>query len=84
MTWVRTQSKHFLKDQDIKRWYDNAARGGIITAEDELGRLGRFCQAAGLYAKSMDATHAHVFQHESQSFVCVQSELLLRASHFGL
>ena len=29
---------------DIRRWYDNLARGSPLTAEGRLRRLGRFCE----------------------------------------
>ncbi len=32
-----------LNDPDIKRWYDNVARGSRITADVYLRRLGNFC-----------------------------------------
>lgn len=32
-----------LQDKDIKRWYDNCARGSIITADTYLRRLGSYC-----------------------------------------
>jgi len=33
-----------LKDPDIKRWYENVARGAITTADVYLRGLGNFCQ----------------------------------------
>ena len=45
--------KHLLKDQDVKRWYDNLARGSIITAEERLRRLGRFGQTTSLDPKGI-------------------------------
>lgn len=32
-----------LKDADVKRWYDNVARGSSVTADVYLRRLGSFC-----------------------------------------
>jgi len=32
-----------LKDADVKRWYDNVARGSLVTADVYLRRLGSFC-----------------------------------------
>ncbi len=32
-----------LEDADIKRWYDNTARGSRVTADVYLRRLGNFC-----------------------------------------
>lgn len=33
-----------MKDVDVKRWYDNVARGSPVTADVYLRRLGSFCQ----------------------------------------
>ena len=45
--------KHLLKDIDVKRWYDNLARGSVITAEERLRRLGRFSQMTGIAPKDI-------------------------------
>lgn len=44
---AHAKHKHLLKDIDVKRWYDNLARGSIITAEERLRRLGRFGDVTG-------------------------------------
>ncbi len=45
---MKPRHKHLLNDPDVKRWYDNLARGSVITAEERLRRLGRFCMVTGL------------------------------------
>jgi len=35
---------HLLRDADVKRWYDNVARGSPVTADVYLRRLGSFSQ----------------------------------------
>ncbi len=35
---------HLLEDKNIKRWYNNVARGSVITADIYLRRLGKFCK----------------------------------------
>jgi len=50
---LKSRHKHLLNDQDIRRWYDNVARGSVITAEERLRRLGRFGQSTGLDPKSI-------------------------------
>jgi hypothetical protein len=40
-----TAYKSLLEDKEMKRWYNNVARGSIITADVYLRRLGNFCQA---------------------------------------
>ncbi|MBA7496334.1 hypothetical protein ES702_06933 [subsurface metagenome] len=45
MTKIRKGKYVFLfKDVDVKRWYDNVARGSPVTADVYLRRLGSFCQ----------------------------------------
>ncbi len=39
-----TKRTRLLANIDIKRWYDNLARGSHLTAEGRLRRLGRFCE----------------------------------------
>jgi hypothetical protein len=36
--------KRLLADSDVKRWYDNIARGSTITADVRLRRLGVYCE----------------------------------------
>jgi hypothetical protein len=52
---AHAKHKHLLKDSDIRRWYDNLARGSVITAEERLRRLGRFSEATGLDPKAVIA-----------------------------
>ena len=39
-----TKKARLLANVDIKRWYNNLARGSCLTAEGRLRRLGRFCE----------------------------------------
>ena len=39
-----TKRTRLLANLDIRRWYDNMARGSALTAEGRLRRLGRFCE----------------------------------------
>jgi len=41
----RSRKERNLANPDIKRWYDNLARGSPITAETRLRRLDKFCQS---------------------------------------
>ncbi len=50
---MKPRHKHLLNDADVKRWYDNLARGSVITAEERLRRLGRFCNVTGLDPKGI-------------------------------
>lgn len=49
------ESKHqkLLADPDVKRWYNNVARGSLITADEKLRRLGRICEATGYTPKGL-------------------------------
>jgi hypothetical protein len=49
MSWHRvsvekSRHKQLLSDPEVRRWYDNIARGSIITADVYLRRLGLFCE----------------------------------------
>ena len=39
----RAKYQHLLEDPEVKRWYENVARGSRITADVYLRRLGAFC-----------------------------------------
>ncbi len=39
-----TKKERLLSDPDIKRWYDNVARGSTLTANSRLRRLSIFCE----------------------------------------
>jgi len=41
---AKAKHKHLLTDSNVLRWYNNVARGSIITADERLRRLGRFCE----------------------------------------
>jgi len=47
--------KKLLEDRNIRRWYDNVARGSGVTADVYLRRLGNFCEAHGLTPKQLAA-----------------------------
>ncbi|MFQ5910718.1 MAG: site-specific integrase, partial [Thermoplasmata archaeon] len=36
--------KALLEDAEVRRWYDNNARGSVVTADVYLRRLGNFCE----------------------------------------
>lgn len=40
----QTKKAKLLANPDVKRWYDNVARGSQVTAEINLRRLGKFCE----------------------------------------
>jgi len=43
-THKRSRKERILANPDVKRWYDNLARGSSITAEVRIRRLDRFCE----------------------------------------
>lgn len=48
--------KHeFLKDADVKRWFDNVARGSPVTADVYLRRLAAFCSDIHATPKELTA-----------------------------
>ncbi|MEM2454816.1 MAG: site-specific integrase, partial [Candidatus Bathyarchaeia archaeon] len=40
----RARYGYLLVDVDVRRWYDNVARGSRVTADVYLRRLGSFCE----------------------------------------
>ncbi|MEM3488929.1 MAG: site-specific integrase [Nitrososphaerota archaeon] len=40
----RKTYQHLLSDPKVRRWFDNTARGSLVTAEVYLRRLGAFCE----------------------------------------
>ena len=58
-----TKRARLLANPDVRRWYDNLARGSRLTADGRLRRLGRFCemhqmapvQLAGLAVRDLRA-----------------------------
>jgi hypothetical protein len=45
--------RRLLDDPDVKRWYDNIARGSIITADVRLRRLGIYCENTKMVPKKL-------------------------------
>ncbi len=43
----RAKYAYLLEDPDVKRWYENTARGSRISADVCLRRLGSFCESNG-------------------------------------
>ena len=43
----RSRHRHLLENQQIRRWYDNTARGSKVTADVYLRRLGSICTLRG-------------------------------------
>ena len=75
-----TKKTRLLANPDVKRWYDNLARGSRLTAECRLRKLGRFCELhdmtpielASLGMKDLrtatDLLEDHVTMLESQGY----------------
>lgn len=55
MEKASTKKEALLRDRDVRRWYDNLARGSPVTAEVNLRRLSLFCEKHGLTPKSLAA-----------------------------
>ncbi|RLI41153.1 hypothetical protein DRO59_07685 [Candidatus Bathyarchaeota archaeon] len=51
----RAKYGYLLQDIDIKRWYENVARGSEVTADVYLRRLGAFCKHFKLKPKRLVA-----------------------------
>ncbi|MCK4443024.1 MAG: site-specific integrase [Thermoplasmata archaeon] len=50
-----TAYKPLLEDKEVERWYNNVARGSVVTADVYLRRLGNFCEAHKLTPKKFAA-----------------------------
>jgi hypothetical protein len=50
---MRAKYRYLLDDADVKRWFDNLARGSIVTAESRLRILGNFCVSIKTDPKSL-------------------------------
>ena len=51
----RAKYAHLMENPDVKRWFDNTARGSRITADVCLRRLGSFCKAHKITPKEFAA-----------------------------
>jgi hypothetical protein len=68
-----TKKEQLLANPDIKRWYDNIARGSPLTAEVRLRRISHFCeianttpiQLADLASKDLRAATDLILDHVS-------------------
>ena len=49
----KSRHRHLLSGPEVKRWYDNVARGSIITADVYLRRLGLFCEKNNITPKRL-------------------------------
>lgn len=50
---MESKYQALLADKNIRRWYENTARGSPITADICLRRLGGFCNARGVTPQSL-------------------------------
>jgi hypothetical protein len=55
MAKALTKKAALLRDCDVRRWYDNLARGSPVTAEVNLRRMGLFCEEHGLMPRGLVA-----------------------------
>ncbi|MEM2825606.1 MAG: site-specific integrase, partial [Candidatus Bathyarchaeia archaeon] len=51
----RAKYGYLLNDVDVRRWYDNVARGSRVTADVYLRRLGSFCERFNVSPKQLIA-----------------------------
>ncbi|MBS7624312.1 hypothetical protein KEJ29_01880 [Candidatus Bathyarchaeota archaeon] len=51
----RARYGYLLGDVDVRRWYDNVARGSKVTANVYLHRLGIFCENFNVSPKQLIA-----------------------------
>ncbi|MEM2293952.1 MAG: hypothetical protein QXX41_11825, partial [Nitrososphaerota archaeon] len=55
--WLAGRAKYgyLLNDVDVRRWYENVARGSRVTADVYLRRLGSFCERFNVSPKQLIA-----------------------------
>lgn len=54
--------KLLLKNKEVRRWYDNVARGSVVTADVYLRRLGNFCESHKLTPMKLAAkSEKHIY-----------------------
>jgi hypothetical protein len=49
----RAKYAYLLKDDDVRRWYENLSRGSRVTADVCLRRLGNFCELRGVTPRQL-------------------------------
>ncbi|MEO9308123.1 MAG: site-specific integrase [Nitrososphaera sp.] len=52
-TTAKNKKTDLLRDADLKRWFDNLARGSRLTAEVRLRRLANFCRIHDITPRQM-------------------------------
>jgi hypothetical protein len=52
-TTAKNKKTDLLKDTDLKRWFDNLARGSRLTAEVRLRRIANFCKIHDITPKDL-------------------------------
>ena len=50
---TKSRHKKLLNDPDVKRWYQNIARGSTMTADVRLRRLGVYCERTSVTPKKL-------------------------------
>ena len=48
---TKGRHKKLLADPDVKRWYENIARGSTMTSDVRLRRLGVYCERTNMTPK---------------------------------
>jgi hypothetical protein len=51
----RAKYAYLREDEDVKRWYENTARGSLVSADVCLRRLGSFCEQLKIKPKDLAA-----------------------------
>ena len=52
---AKNRYQHLFDDPEVKRWYDNLARGSQATADVYLRRVGSFCEDLKTTPKGLTA-----------------------------
>jgi hypothetical protein len=74
----RAKYVHLMKNPDVKRWFDNTARGSRITADVCLRRLGSFCKAHKITPKEFAALPDKELHDMLLDYVSARANVILR------
>lgn len=70
----RAKYAYLLDDKDVRRWYDNIARGSPAAAEIYLRNLGNFCQANQLTPRKLASKRPSAIENLLMDYVSTVQE----------
>jgi hypothetical protein len=74
MSRPRSKYAYLLEDKNVKRWYDNVARGSPAAAEIYLRNLGNFCQTNQLTPRKLASKRPPAIENLLMDYVSATQE----------